>query len=75
MAYRTQENTNFFAFTSLLQRIQLRNSQVEEMNRAEYEGWRGYGASIPSSLHHPPSKLINVFTNPEAHQISLFKSF
>lgn len=54
-----------FTITSLLQRIQLRKSQMEEIHRARSVG-RGMELPCPPSLGTSPSQHLDVFTNPEA---------
>lgn len=74
IAHRTQENT-LLMFTRLLQRIQHRDTQMEEMIRARYVYGRGvHGASRPS-VGTSLSQHLNVFTIPEASWTPLFKSF
>lgn len=53
--------------TNLLQRMQLRNSQMEGMPRARYGG-EGCGASMPAP-GVLPSQHADVFTNSVALQI------
>ena len=74
MTQRTQENTLVMS-TSLLQRIQLRNSQMEEMHRARYGGKRGTELPRPLRVGVPPSQHIHMSTSSEGLQMSLFQSF
>jgi len=53
MMHKNQESA-LFTVTGLLQRLQLRNSKMEEMCRARYER-RCEGLSCPLGLHHLPS--------------------
>lgn len=54
-----------FTISSLLQRIQLRKSQMEEIHRARSVG-RGMELPCPPSLSTSPSQHLDVFTSPEA---------
>lgn len=66
MAHRTQESTPL-TLIALLQRLQLRDSQMEEMYRARKGA---HGAPMPF-LDAPPS--LHAFTNLETFQTLLFK--
>ena len=69
MAHRTQESI-LHTFMSLLQRMQLRNGQMEEMHRARCGG--GMWSFWPSSGAPPSTWVVHW---PKALQVSLFWSF
>lgn len=56
---------HFITITSLLERILLRDGQMEKMHRARYDE-RGVELSCPLQVQHLPSTYIHVFTNSTA---------
>ena len=47
----------------------------EEVHRVRSRRVLNTETSVPGDQHAPPSWHMDAFTNPEAHQISLFESF